>query len=851
MLKVLIVGGVAGGASAAARLRRLDENAEIILFERGEHISYANCGLPYYVGDVIREQDRLLVQTPEAMRARFRIDVRVNSEVTALDRTGKKVHVRETKTGLEYDESYDKVILSPGARPFVPRIEGRDLPGVFTLRNVPDTLRIREFVDSGKVRRAVVVGGGFIGIEMAENLRERGIPVTLVEALDQVMAPFDYEMAAVLQSSLKQNGIALSLGSAITGIRSAGNSLEVLLDKGGPVPADMVVLSIGVRPESELARDAGLEIGERGGIRVDRHQRTSDPDIYAVGDAIETYDMISGKNTLLPLAGPANRQGRTAADNIAGRDVPFEGVIGSSIIKVFDLAAATTGSNEKNLKRNGIPYEKTYIHPLSHAGYYPGGTQMTLKLLFSPETRKVLGAQAVGPDGVDKRIDVIATAIKLGATVDQLQNLELAYAPPFSAAKDPVNMAGFTAVNILDGLTRVLHWHDVDGLDRNRFVILDVRTPEEFELGHIEGAQNLPVDDLRDRLADVPHDKEILIYCRVGLRGYVAERILRQNGFDAVYNLSGGFLLYSSVKEAETAPVNDSGVPACGTDAVLPSPVNCQGYPDHTGDGSESFTAAARESAAPRTASRPVAVKSVDASGLQCPGPILKLSEGLKTLTPGDILEIAATDPAFGKDAEAWCMRTGNNLLWSEKEGRTERYWIRKGFITAAPTAGAAASPRNAHDKTIVVFSEDMDKALAAFIIANGAAAMGRKVTLFFTFWGLNILRKERRVRVRKDFVSGMFGRMMPRGPARLGLSKMNMAGIGSRMMRRVMKNKNISSLNELIRSAIDSGVRLVACTMSMDVMGIRKEELIDGIEIGGVVSMLSTAEEGDALLFI
>ncbi len=854
MRKVLIVGGVAGGASAAARLRRLDEEAEIILFERGEHISYANCGLPYYIGDVIKQEEQLLVQTPEAMRARFRIDVRVNSEVVAIDRANKKVHVRETVSGLEYDETYDKLILSPGARPFVPRIEGRDLPGVHTLRTVPDTVRIRRLVDSGQVRRAVVVGGGFIGIEMAENLRERGIPVVLVEAMDQVMAPFDPEMATLLQSSLSQNGIRLMLGSSITGVRQVADGLEVLLDKGEPVPADLVVLSIGVRPESDLARDSGLEIGERGGIRVDDRQRTSDPDIYAVGDAVETVDLMTGKPTLLPLAGPANRQGRIAADNIAGLDVPFDGVIGSCVIKIFDLTAASTGYNEKNLHRAGIAYEKTYIHPLSHAGYYPGGQQMTLKMLYSPETRKVLGAQAIGVDGIDKRIDVIATAIKLGATVDQLQHLELCYAPPYSSAKDPVNMAGFTAVNQLDGLTRVKHWHDVQTMDREQELLLDVRTAEEFELGALEGAINIPVDELRDRLGELPRDRDILIYCRVGLRGYVAERILRQYGFGRVANLSGGYLLYQMIHEPDRVPLAEGEV-YCRTDVPLPDGVDCHGYVTVVGDGAE--VVVQRSAPEPATTqSRPVATRTVDASGLQCPGPILKVNQEIKALTPGDVLEIASTDPAFGKDIQAWCAKTHNELLWKEKEGYTERYWIRKGYLKAPETIGlgtqtATPGGETSHDKTMVVFSGDLDRAIATFIIANGAAAMGRKVTLFFTFWGLNILRKPEKVRVKKDFVSRMFGAMMPRGSKKLALSKLSMGGAGTGMMRAVMKKKNIHSLEELIETALANGVRLVACTMSMDVMGIQPEELIDGVDFGGVVSMLSTAEEGDTLLFI
>ena len=551
-MKIVIVGGVAGGASAATRLRRLDENAQIVLFERGEHISYANCGLPYYIGGTIKEREALLVQTPRAMKDKFNIDVRVQSEVTAIDRKNKTVSVTDLRTGKRYDESYDKLILSPGAAPVRPPIPGIEQKGIFTLRTVPDTDAIKEAVDKGKPSEAVVVGGGFIGLEMAENLHSRGINVTIVEAADQVMAPIDYEMACIVHRHILSKGLKLYLKDGVKAFRKEGKRVKVELQSGKLLAADMVILAIGVRPDVSLAKDAGLEIGERRGIKVNSYLQTSDPDIYAVGDAIEVKDFVNGSDTVIPLAGPANKQGRIAANNIYGAGEQYHGTQGTSVVKVFDLTVAATGNSEKTLKRMGMDYRKSYTESDSHAGYYPGASPLNIKLLFAPDG-KVLGAQAVGYEGVDKRIDVLASAIRFGRTVYDLEELELAYAPPYSSAKDPVNMAGYVAANCLKGDMEIIHWDQVDQLDRDKVFILDVRPPEETSTGSIEGAVNIPLNDLRARIDEVPRDKEIVVYCKVGLRAYIAYRMLVQKGFRNVKNLSGGYQLYQAVKQAEEA----------------------------------------------------------------------------------------------------------------------------------------------------------------------------------------------------------------------------------------------------------------------------------------------------------
>ena len=833
-MKVIIVGGVAGGASAAARLRRLDEKAQIILLEKGEYISYANCGLPYYIGDVIKDRDKLLVQTVEGMSDRFNLDIRILSEAVAINREAHTVKIKDHRSGTIYEESYDKLILSPGAEPKRPPMEGLDLPGIFTLRNIPDTYRIRDFVDANAPRQAVVIGGGFIGVEMAENLVDRGIKVTLVEFTDQVVASMDVEMAAFLHQHLRIKGINLLFRTGAAGFfTNPEGGILVRLTTEQAITADLVIFSIGVSPDSRLAREAGLELGLAGSIKVDDHLRTSDPDIFAVGDAIQIENLVTGQPGLIPLAGPANKQGRVAADNIAGRDTRFEGVQGSAVLKVFDMTAASTGLNEKQLKRDRIPYAKTYIHPLDHAGYYPGATQLSMKLMFDPENGKILGAQAVGINGVDKRIDVIATAQRLGGTVFDLEKLELTYAPPFSSAKDPVNMLGFTASNIIRGDVKVFHYHDVADLDTDKVMLLDVRTPEEFALGSIPEAVNIELDELRSRLGELPRDRQIYIFCQVGLRGYLAARILQQNGFTDVLNLSGGYKLYHTVMLDQSAEI----------------PFDCFGRPtdDSASDGEgEKIAAILCPVLPPKAVKADIKTLQVDATGLQCPGPILQLAQGIKQIEVGDRLIITATDPGFATDVGVWCERTGHVL---------DDLSTQKGLYTAIITKGephkSSRSEIVDNDKTMVIFSGDLDKAIASMIIANGAASMGRQVTLFFTFWGLNILRKHHKVDVKKNLIEQMFGMMMPRGSRRLGLSRMNMGGMGSKMIRDIMKSKNISSLEELIESGMKNGIKMVACQMTMDVMGLKPEELIDGVEIGGVATMLGSSERSDATFFI
>lgn len=556
-MKLLIVGGVAGGASAAARARRLSEDAHIVLFERGPDVSFANCGLPYYIGEEITERDRLLVATPERLQYRLKLDVRVRTQVEAIDRQAKKVRVRDLATKREYEESYDKLILAPGAAPLRPPIPGVDLPGVFTLRSLGDTDRIKQAVDRG-VRQAVLLGGGFISLELAENFVRRGVSTTVVEKNDQVLMPFDREMATPIAEQLTKHGVKLVLGQTAEAFEPTADGLLVRLQSGMGLPAQMVVLGIGVRPENKLAADAGLAVGPRGGIQVNDHLRTSDPDIYAVGDAIEVKDFVTGQPAQMPLAGPANRQGRIAADNAFGQEAKYRGTQGTAIIRVFDRTAAMTGASEKTLQRVKRPYRKIYIHPMQHAGYYPGAEQMTLKLLFDPQGGKILGAQAVGGAGVDKRIDVLAVAIQAGMTVFDLEEMELAYSPQYGSAKDPINMAGFVAGGLLRGDHPQVDVEQVlSATDGDRPFLLDVRTPLEYVTGHIPGAVNIPVDELRSRVKELPRDQEIAAYCQVGQRGYLATRILRQTGFHAS-NIGGGYKTYQLWRPTTDGP-NSSG----------------------------------------------------------------------------------------------------------------------------------------------------------------------------------------------------------------------------------------------------------------------------------------------------
>lgn len=547
-LKLVIVGGVAGGATAAARARRLNEKAEIVIFERGEFISFANCGLPYYIGETIKDRDDLLVMTAQEFEANYHVDVRTFSEVTSIDRKNKTVEVKESREGRTYTESYDRILLSPGAVPIRPPIEGVNLKNIFCLRSIPDMDRIKHFIDSQKPKSAVVVGGGYIGIEMAENLVKRGVRTTIVEMLNQVMAPIDLEMAAFVHGFLREGGIRLELGNRVTTFRQNGNRIRVSKEKGGDIDCDMAILSMGVRPEIALAEQAGLEIGMCGGIKVDETMRTSDPNIYAVGDAVETRDRVTGSVGMLPLAGPANKQARIAADNIMGRKTVFEGTVGNAVVKLFDKTIASTGQSEKKLQEKCIPYLKSYTFSGSHASYYPGSEMMAVKLLFSPGNGKILGGQIVGGKGVDKRIDVLSTAIYGGMTVYDLEKLELCYAPPFSSAKDPINIAGFVASNMLKKDIEVVHWNDLETLEKDGTVLVDVRTAAEIrKTGMIDGSVHIPIDRLRDRIHELNPEKPVVAYCAVGYRGYLAYRILVQNGF-TVRNLSGGFFLHEAVR---------------------------------------------------------------------------------------------------------------------------------------------------------------------------------------------------------------------------------------------------------------------------------------------------------------
>jgi CoA-disulfide reductase len=822
MSKVIIIGGVAGGASAAARLRRMDEQAEIIMFERGEYISFANCGLPYYIGGDITEKDALTLQTPESFYGRFRVDVRVLSEVISIDVTKKTVGVKNLKTNEIYEESYDKMILSPGAEPAKPNMKGADNPKVFTLRNIPDTYKIKDYVDQKHVNSAVIVGGGYIGIEMAENLHEAGLDVTIVEFADHVIAPLDYDMACDVHNHIRSKGVNLILQDGVKEIQNSGDRIKVILG-ASEIITDMVIMSVGVRPESSLAKSAGIEVNKRGAIVVDDHMKTSNPDIYAVGDAIQIKDFITGEFGFIPLAGPANKQGRIAADNICGIESIYEGTQGTGILKCFDLTVATTGINETRAKQLGLDYEKSFTYSASHASYYPGAVNMSIKILFDKSKGKLLGAQVVGYEGADKRLDVLATAIRAGMTVYDLTKLELAYAPPFSSAKDPVNMAGFVAENILTDKGKIFHWNDVNELPTDGSVtLLDIRTKLEYDNGTIEGFSHITLDELRDNLHKINKNKPVYVTCQIGLRGYIACRILSQHGYEC-YNLSGGYRLYNSIYKGVSMTTRKE-------DRVE----------------SDKISAASVTEKAPQTMKI-----EVNACGLQCPGPIMKLSDSIKKAGEGDVVEISTTDPAFASDVEAWCRRTGNTFMGMDSDKGISKAIVKKGCTNKVLGKDCNNITSEGNNKNIIVFSGDLDKAIASFVIANASAAMGRKVSMFFTFWGLNVLRKPEKVNVKKDFMSKMFGLMMPRGSKKLSLSKMNMGGMGAKMIRSVMKNKNVESLEDLIKASMENGVELIACTMSMDVMGINKEELIEGVKLGGAAAMIANAEESDMSLFI
>lgn len=836
-MKHLIVGGVAGGATAAARIRRADEQAEIILVEKGPYISYANCGLPYYIGGVITDRDELFVQTPESFGTRFRVDVRVLTEATAID-TENKVVTLHRADGTKMEESYDKLLLSPGANPVRPALPGIDSPGIFTLRNVQDTDAIYAYMKTHDVQRAVIVGAGFIGLEMAENIHEAGAQVAIVEMQNQVMAPVDYSIASIAHEHLQQKGVKLCLEEAVSGFESLDEGLKIKMKSGEELEADLVILSIGVRPATELAEAAGLKIGEAHGIWVNEYLETSAKDVYAVGDAIEYPHPITGQPWLNYLANPANRQGRIVADNmVSGNVVKYEGAIGTSIAKVFDMTVASTGLAAKKLTALGMAHQTVTTHSGSHAGYYPGANQMTTKLMFHPETGRLLGAQVIGFDGVDKRIDQLAIHVKHGLTIYDLVELEHAYAPPFSSAKDPIAIAGYAAVNILNKSMPVAYWREIEELasvyqaglqTAETPQLVDVRFDEEIEMGTLPGAIHVPLDDMRNQLDKIDKSRPVILFCAIGLRGYLALRILKSEGYD-VRNLVGGMKTY----KAATAPVvydltdwnkNTKEMTSKKEQPILREAALTSDIPESD-------------------------MIIVDACGLQCPGPIMRVKNEMDALTEGKKLQVTSTDSAFYNDIDSWCDSTGNHVLEKRTENGTYTAVLQKGRCEETKQAAdVSAAPSN---RTLVMFSDDLDKALATFVIANGAAATGQKVSIFFTFWGLNVIKKAKKPSVTKDIFGRMFGWMLPSHSRKLGMSKMNMLGMGPLMMRYIMKLRGVDELESLRQQALDNGVEFIACQMSMDVMGVQKEELMDEVNYGGVATYINRADKANINLFI
>lgn len=799
-MRIIVVGGGAAGASCAARLRRLNEDAEIIILEKTSEISIANCGLPYFCSDVISDRDKMLVSNPTVFKELLDVEVRLNSAVTSINRAEKKVIVNG-----DYELNYDKLVLALGASPIKPPISGIDNKNIFTVRTLNDADRIKDYIKGREVKNAVVVGGGFIGVEMAESLAELKIKTTIVELSNQILAPVDLEIAAFAQNQMRDNGVELILSD---GVKSFQES-EIVLNSDKKIPYDLAILAIGVRPETGLARDCGLEIGLSGGVIVNEFMQTSDENIYAAGDSVEIVDFTTGSKALIPLAGPANRQGRIIADNISGITSTYKNTQGTAVVKVFDLTVANVGNNEKQLIKKEIDYKKVYVWGNSHAGYYPNSFPLMIKLLFTPEG-KILGAQAVGSDMVEKRIDVISSVMRLGGKVQDLIDSELCYAPPYSSAKDPVNIVGMAADNVLKKLIKPAYYEDL-----NEAYLIDVRPSVSYKIRTIEGAVNIPVTQFRERFSEIPRDKKVVLFCDKGFNSYIAARILIQLGFENVLNFSGGFLLYKEIVK------------------------------DKAGIISSNFNKPMQSVLSNKTL-------KIDACGMQCPGPILKLSECVKQLQDCETVEISTTDTGFALDIEGWCNSTGNTLINLVKENKVIKAIIQKGCENKTEMGAEKMIQQDVKNgQTMVVFSNDLDKALASFIIANGAAASGKEVTMFFTFWGLNLLRKPESVKVKKNLVEKMFGLMMPKGASKLILSKMHMGGMGTWMMKQVMKSKNIMSLQELIKSAQENGVKFIACTMSMDVMGIKAEELIDGVELGGVAKYISESERANSNLFI
>ena len=813
----VVVGGVAGGAGVAARLRRMDESATIIMVEQGPYLSYANCGLPYYAGNVIKDRKKLFVTAESTFQNVFRIDTRTNTKAERID-PEKHLLVVKNKEGNEETLSYDKLILSPGAKPFVPPIEGKDDPAVCTVRNVPDIDKVVASLQAG-ARHAVVVGGGFIGIEMAENLKERGLEVTLVEGASQCMLTLDEDIAAEVHQCIRRNGIALHLGAKVEGIVRSGKRVTVKTSAGSIPDADLVILSIGVVPDTQIAKDAGIKTGVKGHILVDKHFETSAKDIYAIGDAIMYSSPMTGKDQAVALAGPANKMARLCADAVVtGSCETYPGTYGASVAKIFDISAGSVGMNANALKRENIPFEVAVTHGRSSASYYPGSQALTAKVLYDPKTGKILGGQLVGGAGVDKHVDVLSALMSKGGTMEDLAEFEQAYAPPFNSAKDILNMLGFIATNNLRGLDHTVDYTEAQEMVDKGALLVDVRTPDEFALGTIPNAVNIPHYMIREKMAGLPKDRPIVLMCAIGLRGHIAGRILLQSGFTQVFNVTGGYRTWSLVIEDRKAKETDSFAPQKET-------------------GTKTMEMKTDEK-------KPML--TLDACGLQCPGPIVQLKHKIDEMEVGQTLEVKASDPGFMNDAKSWCTMTGNKL---------EDLSCEHGVVTAHITKGekkeSCAVSTCTKGATMIVFSNNFDKALASFVLANGAAASGKDVVMFFTFWGLSVLRKHPNKRVKKDFMGKMFGAMLPDDMDHLKLSSMNFAGMGPKMMRSRMKKKNVLQLREMFAQAKANHVRFIACQMSMDIMGITKDELLDGVEVGGVGTYMAEASKSDVNLFI
>jgi NADPH-dependent 2,4-dienoyl-CoA reductase/sulfur reductase-like enzyme/peroxiredoxin family protein/rhodanese-related sulfurtransferase/TusA-related sulfurtransferase len=826
-MKYIIIGG--GSATAAAHIRRNDETAEIILLEKSEYIPYANCGLPYYIGNVIKDQNELRLQSSDSFFNRFKIDVRTQNEVVGIYPEKKEITIKNEK-GETYTESYDKLLISTQAKSIIPVIEGVNLEGVFLLQTIQDANEIKNYIQTKNVKNAVILGADFAGLEIAENLQNLGIQVSIIDKCKQTNHVLDLPMANILYEHLLEKGIDLYLDNEVQEIFKEQHSLKITLNNEKSVITDMIVLATNKIPDTKLAEQTGIKLGETGGILVDAYLQTSFENIYAVGNAVEFPHPLTKKPCLNFTPNPSNRQATIAADNMVfGNAIHYEGAIGTTIAKVFDRVGAATGLNASKLNQLNIPFESIYIHEYSHAECYPDAKPLSVKITFDKKNGKLYGGQVVGVECVDTRIDQITVIIKKGGTIADLMQLEQAYSPEFSTIKDPICIAGYAANNVITGKMPAFYWLDIDKFNKNNVNIFDVRTKDEFDLGAIENAKNISLDDLRNRMHEIPKDKPLYVYCATGRRGYFAQQILLKNGFKEVYNLTGGIKTYHYA----TQPLIQQGEKNNPQQKLI-----------------EENSPAYGQKVVYNTAMSPAKImKKINASGLQCPGPILKLKSAIDQLGEGETVEITATDPAFRKDVEAWTNTTGNSLLSNTIENGNYIAIVQKGGNRLANKIETSDSSDKG--KTIILFSDSLDKAIATFVLANGAAATGKKVTLFFTFWGLNVIKKVDKPKVKKDFFGKMFSIMLPSNSLKLKLSKFNMFGIGAKMMRHIMKKKGIESLETLRQQAIDQGVEFIACEMSMNAMGIDPEELLDNVTVGGVATYMGWADKANVNLFI